>query len=129
MRHAIITFNDMKNRTDFALDLKAARRQSGLTQEDCAHLMGCNAAKLTRLERGERLPGIQEMVFLGLIFGRTFENLFAGLLKDCRDVLSKNLETLPEGPKRWSFGSNRQKSLDRIAGDLADHQRQACGSV
>ena len=117
----------MTNRTDFALDLKAARRQSGLTQADCAHLMGCNATKLTRLEHGETLPGLKDILFLGLIFGKTFESLFAYLLNEARGLLATRLETLPDAPKQWTGARNRQQTLNRIAANLAEHHHRKRG--
>lgn len=119
----------MSLRNDFALDLKTARRNSGLTQEDCAYLMGCHPTKLTRLEGGARLPELKDICMLGLIFGRTFESLFAYILNTCRNELSTRLESLPECPGNWSGRRNRQETLNRLAADLADHAHQEHGSA
>jgi len=117
----------MKN--DFALDLKTARKRSGLTQEDCAYLMGCDATKLTRLERGNTLPGLRDVLMLGLIYGRTFESLFAHILRECRMGLASTLESLPEGPPNWAGRARRQHSLNRLAADLADYTHQEHGNA
>jgi len=109
----------MKN--EFALDLKTARRKSGLTQEDCAYLMDCHPTKLTRLEGGKTLPDLKDICMLGLIFGRSFESLFAYVLKGCRKELSTRLESLPDCPQSWMGRRNRNETLNRLAADLADH--------
>ena len=45
----------------FALDLKVARKNSGLTQEDCAHLLGVCDATLAKMEGGTRTPTVREI--------------------------------------------------------------------
>ena len=113
--------NDKNKKTDFCLDLRSARRKSGLTQADCAHLMSCDATKLTRLEGGNTLPSMADLCMLSLIFGRTFESLYAYLLKECRESLALTLENLPDCPGNWMGRRNRQATLERIAADLADY--------
>lgn len=114
-------------RNDFALDLKSARKKSGLTQEDCAYLMDCHPTKLTRLENGKSLPELKDICMLSLIFGRTFESLFAYVLQTCRGELSSRLERLPDCPLRWAGRRNRQACLNRLAADLAEHQHREHG--
>ena len=43
---------------EFTLDLRAARRNSGLRQVDCAHLMGVNKTKVSNLENGRQPAAI-----------------------------------------------------------------------
>jgi transcriptional regulator with XRE-family HTH domain len=42
--------------TDFALDLRVARRQAGFTQEDVARLLGVTQSQISDLEHGRVLP-------------------------------------------------------------------------
>ena len=42
--------------TEFALDLRLARRKTGLTQRDIAHLLANQVTLVSELERGKRLP-------------------------------------------------------------------------
>lgn len=119
----------MNTRNDFALDPKTARRKSGLTQDDCAYLMGCHPTKLTRLEGSRTLPDITDICMLGLIFGRTFESLFAYVLQQCRKRLSARLESLPNCPARWSGRQNRLATLNHLAADLSDHAHQSCDNA
>ena len=59
--------------TEFALDLRLARKKSGLTQRDCAHLLNVHASKVSALEHGKQLPTLIEICTLSLIYGRSFE--------------------------------------------------------
>lgn len=89
--------------------------------------MNCNATKLTRLERGNTLPDLWDLCMLGLIFGRTFESLFAYILSDCRSNLALTLESLPDDPSGYRASQNRQRTLNRLAADLADHVHREHG--
>lgn len=95
---------------EFILDLKAVRKRSGLSQEDCAHLIGTSADIFGRIERGERQPSIEEICALQLLFGKTFESFYAACIDGARHRLEENLRTLPllsagegDGPVRDGF--------------------------
>lgn len=106
---------------DFALDLKVARRKSGLTQADCAHLMGKSSSKVCQLEKGYRTPGLKEICTLSLIYGKSFESLFGAIFTDIRKELTENLAMLPNPSEGWSGSLNRKHTLDRLERDLAAH--------
>jgi transcriptional regulator with XRE-family HTH domain len=101
--------------TNFLLDLKAARRKAGLSQPDCAHLMGCSRNVISQLEGGRRIPTIYEICALSLIYGRSFESLFGQVFADVRRRTAKNLETLPWSGQDTLDRFNRQKTLDALA--------------
>ena len=77
----------------FSIDLRCARRKAGLTQEDCGHLLGGSAGIICQLEKGKRLPTLKEVCSLSLIFGRSFETLFANVMSECRTELSDRLSS------------------------------------
>ena len=112
---------------EFILDLKVARKKSGLTQDDCGHLIGGTSHKISKLERGERPPTIREICALSLVYGRSFESLFGEMFAQVRKDLSQNLETLPEPEKRRPGGFNRSKTLEGLAERLLEesHPRNA----
>lgn len=103
---------------DFALDLKVARRKSGLTQADCAHLMGGTSSKICQLEKGIRTPALKEICTLSLIYGKSFESLFGAIFHDIRTELAENLTTMPESGENWAGTFNRQHTLERVGKDL-----------
>lgn len=107
---------------DFTLDLKAARRKSGLRQIDCAHLMGVHETRISCIERGVREPSIRDICFLSMIFGRSFESLFSSIFDEIRADLYCRLPTLPKTPKSFSKlrAKNRQSMLESLAERLED---------
>ena len=113
---------------EFMLDLKVARKKSGLTQGDCGHLIGGSNHKISQLERGERPPSIREICALSLIYGRTFESLWGEMFAEVRESLAKNLETLPEPVSQHPSGFNRAGTLEALAQRLLEesHPRYAC---
>ena len=111
--------------TEFALDLRLARRKAGLTQRDCAHLLAIHPGTLSTLEHGSRLPTVMEICTLSLIYGRSFESLFAGIMREARLDLLRRLETISETARQCVATMNRDVTLtrlrQRLQAELADH--------
>lgn len=105
---------------EFTLDLKVARRRSGLTQIDCAHLLNIHPSLVSQIENGKRMPTIREICTLSLVYRRSFESLFAGIFADARDDLRERLTTIPDAPKHWLGRNNRQHTLNTLAEHLLD---------
>ena len=99
----------------FPLDLKVARRKSGLTQADCAHLLGVHRSKVSHLECGETEPTLRDICTLSLIYGRSFESLFSSVFYELRRELRARLVTLPAPGGSWIGRFNRKATLDRLA--------------
>lgn len=107
---------------EFALDLTVARRNSGLTQQDCAHLLGVSDKTVAKLEKGVRTPTVHEICTMSLIYGRSFESLFSGIFKDVRTQLADRIRTMPEASGTVCLRINRQSTLNRLARRLEDEQ-------
>lgn len=103
---------------EFALDLKVARRKSGLTQEDCAHLLDVHASKISLLESGKAVPSVTDICALSLIYGRSFESLFSVFIIDANRQLRDRLKTMPKAPDRWLGHFNRRNTLSGLADRL-----------
>ena len=108
--------------TEFALDLRLARKKSGLTQRDCAHLLDVHASKLSALEHGKQLPTLIEICTLSLIYGRSFESLFGAVMRDIRESLKARLETIPRDTRSFAGTFHRAKSLERLGRRLVEEQ-------
>lgn len=100
--------------SDFALDLRVARRQAGFTQEDVARLLGVTQSHVSDLEHGRVLPTLQQICSLSLIFGRSFESLFSELMRDARRTIGSRLAGLPQVVRSYVGTFNRESSLKRI---------------
>ena len=112
----------------FALDLKVARRKSGLTQQDCAHLLDVHKAKISLLEQGKTLPSVLEICTLSLLYGKSFESLFGSMLEDAHSILKDRLATLPDVSNRWLGRFIRGNTLNKLAARL-DNDPNEYGSV
>lgn len=111
--------------TQFALDLRLARRKAGLTQREVAHLLALDPAKLSYLEHGKRLPSLIQICTLSLVFGRSFESLFGEIMQQIRHDLIERLQSIPPRFRRYAATLNRGASLSRLEhrlkAELADH--------
>lgn len=110
-------------KTQFALDLRLARKKAGLRISDCAHLIGRNRGVVTLLEQGRRTPTLTEICTLSLIYGRSFESLFAEIMRRVRRDLTARLETLSDKVQWSATTANRSGSLERLKQRLAE---EAC---
>ena len=111
--------------TEFALDLRLARRKAGYTQRDVAHLLGAQQSAVSDLERGRVLPGVREIVTLSLIYGRSFESLFGELMQEARKSLRQRLNDMPEQVRQYAGTLSREHSLKmlrrRLEAEDPDH--------
>lgn len=105
---------------DFALELKAARKKAGLTQADCAHLLGHTPSNFSRLENGLRKPTLKEICALSLIYAKSFEGLFGAIFKTIHKELSERLSSLPDSKGSSIERFNRKNTLDRLGAHLSD---------
>ena len=104
--------------TEFALDLRLARRKSGFTQRDTAHLLALNRSKLSLLETGQRLPSLVQICTLSLIYGRSFESLFGHIMTEARAALRSRILSMPKNTREYAGSVNRNHSIDRLARSL-----------
>lgn len=58
------------------VDLRIARRRSGLSGQDVAYLLDTTTARLSKLENGHARPKVRELICLSLIYGKTLDELF-----------------------------------------------------
>jgi transcriptional regulator with XRE-family HTH domain len=109
---------------EFTLDLRAARRNSGLRQVDCAHLMGVNKTKISNLENGRQRPSVRDICTLSMIYGRSFESLFAGIFDEVKADVFCHLTDLPEPQEHYGPANNRNRTLEglraRLEGSISE---------
>ena len=107
-------------RTQFALDLRLARKKAGYTQDDIAHLLSAHQSVVSDLEHGKRRPTHTEIIELSLIYGRSFESLHEEAIVEAKEHLSVRLATLPSPTRRTAHTFNRPGSLARLKRRLAE---------
>lgn len=113
---------------EFAFDLKVARRKSGLSQSDCAHLLDVERSKVSRLERGDSPPSVQDICTLSLVYGKSFESLYGTIVQEVCDGLQERLTTIPAQTGNRMSQFNRTNTLNQLASRLNaltenDHDR------
>ena len=112
--------------TQFALDLRSARRKAGYTQDDIAHLLSSHQSVVSGLEQGKATPSLEQIIELSLIYGKNFESFFAEVVERGQEQLHKRLDTMPEHAKETADTFNRPASLARLKRRLVqspDHGR------
>jgi transcriptional regulator with XRE-family HTH domain len=114
--------------TEFALDLRLARRKAGFTQRDCAHLLAIPTAILAQLESGKRLPSLVQVCTLSVIYGRSFESLFGAILNEARAALRSRILNMPDQVRAFAGTRNRDHSIERLAQRLAEEQEDNGGA-
>jgi DNA-binding XRE family transcriptional regulator len=91
-----------------------------LTQEDVAILVGTHQSTIGALETGKQHPTVDQVCMFSLVFGRSFESLFAESLETGRAAILQNLPVLPAKRKRTAETFNRDSSLKRLAKRLSE---------
>ena len=112
----------------FASDLNNARLESGLTVEDCAHMMAINQTRYRNLERGGIVPTLNEICALSVLFNQAFENLYNDIFDDVKAHMSAALENLPNAFDLPDSDVNRQTSLNKLAERLQSFGIEDYGS-
>jgi len=106
--------------SQFALDLRLARKKAGYTQDDLAHLLSTHQTVVSQLEHSQRRPGLTEIIDLSLIYGRSFESFFAQMVDERKKHLSVRLASLPAPGRKAMSTFNRPGSLARLRRRLAE---------
>ena len=109
--------------SDFAMDLRAARRKSALSQDDLAILLALPQTSISQIERGTRPPSVTELYTLSLIFSRSFQSCFDEVDRQVRPLLKRRLKQLPKKPIKNLSNINRSFAIRRLSIRLADERR------
>lgn len=100
--------------TEFALDLRHARRKSGLSQAEVAFLVSVNQATYSRFENGSLTPNVEQLCVLALIYGRSFASYFEMISRLQKPALKVRLEELPPKDRPSIRVFNRARTLEKI---------------
>ena len=101
-----------------SLNLKLARRQSGLAQADCAHLLGVDASRMSLLESGKSGPSAVELAALCVLFDRPADDFTKGAIIALRKHLAVRLASMPACPQQWRDEQRRTQTLQALSARL-----------
>lgn len=110
----LYSINQKSMSTQFAADLRLARRKAGFTLKDVAHLLDQHPGTVSALEIGKREPSIIQLCTLAVIYGRSFQSLFDGHIDQAKADLRTRLSSLPEPRPTWPGRSVRSHNLSRL---------------
>ncbi len=85
-----------------ALDLKLSRTKAGLSGGDLAHLLGCNAERVSRLENGKARIKADEMAALSLIYGHDPTVWLRHVTLSVAGKLKRQMSLMPSEPNNWA---------------------------
>ena len=108
-----------------AVDLKVARRRSGLSQADVAHLLAVDRSRVSKLEHGHYQPAAHELVGICLIYGKDLSRLCPSVIGEACKALNSQLATLPNQADKTNGLDNRSQALSNLAERLADPHNTA----
>lgn len=100
--------------TEFALDLRHARRKSGLSQAEIAHLLDINQATYSRFEQGALTPSVEQLCSLALIYGRSFTSYFERITTAQKPRLKQRVDALPPKDRPGVRIFNRARTLENL---------------
>jgi transcriptional regulator with XRE-family HTH domain len=104
--------------------LRTQRKQSGLTQQEVAFLLGCEtSAQVSRYEKRRRLPPLETALACEEVFGIPIAELFAGMrLSVKKDIAKRRLELMSRLQGKALKGSAAQMNAYKLR-RLADLER------
>jgi transcriptional regulator with XRE-family HTH domain len=104
--------------------LRTYRKQSGLTQQEVASLLGCeNSAQVSRYEKRRRLPPLETALACEAVFGVPVAELFAGMRQSVgKDIQKRTLE-LKARLQSGTANANDARMIEHKLRWLADRER------
>ena len=99
---------------DFSHCLADARRKAGLSQAECARLLGVSQSHISRLELGRAVPSVTDLCGIAVLFGRTMEFLVEPIFQDRALTIRQRLFDLPDPRAGWLGRFTRNNTLRNL---------------
>lgn len=103
---------------EIAADLRVGRRESGLSNQDLAHLLAVDTARISRLENGKTELTLKEVCSLSLIYGKPVDGLLQICLSSVSVAIKDRLVDMPDEPEYWKAYEQRRNTLNTLAQTL-----------
>lgn len=107
--------NVQRMETNYALDLKVARRRSGLSQKDVSHLLGISRVRVSKLECGIAKPTPDELTTFSLIYSRSFLTIGGAVMPVLFRTLRDRLDTFPNRDSYAKGRSPKSQTLNTLS--------------
>ncbi|MFY0610696.1 MAG: helix-turn-helix transcriptional regulator [Hyphomicrobiaceae bacterium] len=109
--------------TNYALELKVARRLSGLSQYEIAHLLGVSRSRVSKLECGIARPTPDELTTLSLIYSTSFLTMRGAVMPTIHANLEERLHSLPNKDSYTQGTSPKADTLNTLTERLATKRK------
>lgn len=119
----VSSLTHLRMETRFAVDFKVARRRSGLSQADVAHLLGVSRTRVSKLECGHAAPSAEELAVLSLIYSQSFLALGSAAMPALVQALQTRLQDLPNLESYASGRSVKSQTLNSLSKRLEARSR------
>lgn len=102
------------------------RRRNALTQYEVARLLGCeNGSKVSRYERGDRMPMLETMIAYEILFQVPWRDLLAGEYNRVhREIRNRALILSREVDERGPWTPALQRKFDFLASIINPDTKQ-----
>ncbi len=111
--------NVHRMKTNYALELKVARRRSGLSQQEVAHLIDVSRVRISKLECGIAVPTPDELTTFSLIYSSSFLTVGGAVMPVLTRTLRERFETLPNRNNYVDGISRKATTLKTLSKRLA----------
>ena len=101
--------------TNYALELKVARRRSGLSQKDVAHLLGISRVRVSKLECNLAVPTPDELTTFSLIYSPSFLTIGGAVMPVLFRTLRDRLDTFPNRDSYAGGTTPKSKTLNTLS--------------
>jgi DNA-binding XRE family transcriptional regulator len=100
----------------FSQHLKVQRRRIGLGQDDVAALIGdCTHSRISRFERGWRLPPLEVALAYHVIFDIPVTDMFADVYASVKKHVRRRVrELMLRSPRNPVLAQRRKRSLEKL---------------
>lgn len=106
------------------MDLRLARKRSGLSQRDVARLMEIDQTTYSAFERGRTAPDLEQICMLSLVFERSFLSLFELMIEEVSPRLLERVSALPQAKPKGPRLETRERHLHRLQRALVANSKQ-----
>ena len=103
--------------------IRTHRKRAGFTQAEIAFLLGCaHRSKVSRYERGVRIPSLPTAIALEILFANSIATLYAGVYEKKREEIRERARALSRKLDAGPFTPTTKQKLDALV-DLIHPQR------
>jgi transcriptional regulator with XRE-family HTH domain len=114
----IVMLNLMQHDGSLENYISMHRKSAGLSQDELALLLGLRSrSALAKYELAHRMPELQVIIGLEIVFGEPVQGVFKGVARRLRELIRARARALGEAmpEKSSTMNADKLRTLDRLA--------------